>query len=373
MHIVYLANSDIPSKTAYSVHVMKMCQAFVSNGQEVTLIVPESPNEVDDIYSYYGVDDSFSIIRVPKSTSPIFNQLVMSLKAARLAKSVEPDLVYGRNMLSCYFTSLFGLQTAYESHGPFDGQPYERIQKYLLSRLTKHRTFHGMVVISGPLKELYENRLPHLENDIYAIHDGADPVSEDVEPIDFKNGDSLKVGYVGSLYEGRGINIIVQLAERCDFATFHIIGGSEKEIAKWRKRTSELENINFHGYIPPADVDKYRISMDVLIAPYQSDLETAGGRNTVDWMSPLKIFEYMAVGKPIVASDFPVIHEILSDQHTALLCDPTDVDQWEDALRKLHDEPSIRDRLGENVKTEFDLLYTWENRADRILSCLEYS
>ncbi len=96
----------------------------------------------------------------------------------------------------------------------------------------------------------------------------------------------------------------------------------------------------------PGSSDLLR-SYDVLIAPYQEKVCVHGGGGDVaTWMSPLKIFEYMAAGRPIVASDLPVLREILEDGRNALLVSPGDVDAWCIALNKLRNHPDIAQSMG---------------------------
>jgi glycosyltransferase involved in cell wall biosynthesis len=87
-------------------------------------------------------------------------------------------------------------------------------------------------------------------------------------------------------------------------------------------------------------------------------------------MSPLKLFEYMAAGRPIVCSDLPVLREILQHERTALLCDPDDAASWAGALARLHDEPTLRRTLAEAARAQFELHFTWKARADRVLGGL---
>jgi glycosyltransferase involved in cell wall biosynthesis len=88
-------------------------------------------------------------------------------------------------------------------------------------------------------------------------------------------------------------------------------------------------------------------------------------------MSPLKAFEYMAYGLPIIASDLPVLREILEHERNALLVDPQDLAAWERALRRLVQDRSLRMRLGRTARTTFLQKYTWEQRARKIVESFE--
>jgi len=79
----------------------------------------------------------------------------------------------------------------------------------------------------------------------------------------------------------------------------------------------------------------------------------------------MKMFEYMAAGRPIISSDLPVIHEVLSDQ-TAIFCTPDDLTDWQTALMSLHADPAMRKRFGKNAR-EAVTAYTWQARMQKAL------
>ena len=139
----------------------------------------------------------------------------------------------------------------------------------------------------------------------------------------------------------------------------------------WKKRVGRCDNIRFYGFLPYIQTDIYRRSCDILLAPYQKKVALALNRgNTVRWMSPIKLFEYMAAAKPMVVSDLPVLREVLTHGVTALLCDPEDIESWIDALERLKDDPDLANRLGTAAYEEFKAKYTWRARAERIIGGL---
>lgn len=369
MRIVYIATSIIPSRTANSIHVMKMCQAFAQNGHEVTLIVPDWKEGVEpgieDVYEFYGVEECFEIEFIPRYLIK-GGGLLFGYQAARKSKQLEPDLVYGRALFGCFFSSLLKLPMAFETHAPL----HKVINIWIFRKLIRMPSFQKLVVITHALEKNYSNSFALTLDMIHVAPDGADPLSEDVVPIQYPNiGKKVHVGYIGHLYSGRGIDIIQKLAERCPYADFHVIGGTEQDIEAYTKQTEFLHNLYIYGFMHPSVVDQYRLGCDILLAPYQKRVSVAGGGgNTVDWMSPLKIFEYMAAGKAIISSDLPVLREVLEDGRNALLCDSEDIDSWEKAIQYLSEDPEFRKQLGQNAQSDLIQKYSWQTRAQSIIN-----
>ncbi len=112
-------------------------------------------------------------------------------------------------------------------------------------------------------------------------------------------------------------------------------------------------------------------AFDVVLMPYGREVRGAsGGADLANWMSPLKMFEYMAAGKAILAADLPVLREVLRHEENALLAPPGDVEAWKRGLRRLLADRGLRERLGDLARSEAAALHTWEARARRILDGL---
>ncbi len=375
MKITYLASPRLPSKAAHSVHIMKMCEALSKLGHEVNLIGAIRSEEERDVWDHYGVEKCFAIVYLSKSYPDIpkipeiymrgLGNVKNSILAVKEALKVDTDLVYSRNETTAYLACLAGLSTVYESHVPVPFEEFGAIRDKIFRSMLNKEEFNLLVVISNSIEKYYKENYDLKEEKILLARDAADPPKEGSPPIRFENEKELQVGYIGNLYQGRGKNVIASMAQGCDFAHFHIVGGDEKSIEDWKKEMRS-DNVTFHGFIPPSELDSFRLSFDVLLAPYRRDLKVDGGQNTARWMSPLKVFEYMGAGKPIIASDLPALREILEDGETAILCDPESPEAWIEALKRLK-EKELREELGEKAKKRFTENYTWKKRAEKIM------
>ncbi len=376
MKIIYISSSVIPSRAANSIHVMKVCQAFSDLDYEVTLLAPNAKQNyeqgVADIYEYYGVKNVFNVIKMPWLTWLKGKVFLYSFLSALKAKTESADLVFCRDFYGAVFASLLGKKVVYESHTPIGSSDSGSLNVKAFKKLIINNNFVSLVVITHSLKEYYLEHYPSLAGKIIVAADGADPVSEDVVPVKFEHsGHRMQVGYVGHLYPGRGVDVIIELASLCKWADFHIIGGAEKDIAYWRDIVGDASNIIFHGFVTPREAERMRIGCDVLLAPYQQSVAVAGGSgNTVQWMSPLKVFEYMAAGKAILCADLEVLHEVLEHDRNALLCEAANAEDWAEKLTLIKDNQQKMTELGHNALSDFSAHYSWYSRVDNIMKAI---
>lgn len=366
MRIYYLSASTVPSKAANSIHVMKMCSALGSAGNSVTLFCRGSESE--NVYASYGVKENFDIEWINPRMGRSFGNVIYSVGLWKKLRTMRrPDLFYGRNALALWLVRGWGVPLTYEVHAV----PETHHRAVLESSLILSRYFHRLVPISEALAREYMSRYSQLtEGNVCIAHDGADTFPEEWRNISLgrPRDKTLKVGYTGHLYKGKGVELIAAIAKKMSDVEFHVVGGTPELVAEWRSRAS-LENLIFHGFTDPCNVPAYLKSFDILLAPYQSVVSVHGNRGDVSkWMSPLKLFEYMASGKPIIASRLPVIEEVLSDHKTALLCRVDDVEEWCAAIRYLQSSLPLRKSLATNAMQHFTENFTWEKRAVRVVN-----
>lgn len=361
MKTTYLSSSTVPSRTANSIHVMKMCQAFAKNGHEVKLIATDGKAQSGtDIWLEYGVEQCFKVEFINRPKWGRLGSIIYGRKAAQKAKQSLPDLFYGRCPHSLAWASKLGVPFIYEAHNLPQGFMRKRIESFLFSR----EAFNRLVVITESLKRAYLDKFPELNaGQIVVAHDGADVVNQVAisEPVTTNN--PMKVGYAGSLYPGKGMEIILALGEAAPDYEYHIVGGNGP-LEKWRAEAPH--NVVFHGHVRHAEVSQILSQFDVLLLPMQRIVQTAQGGDIGQFTSPLKLFEYMAVKRPIVASKLPIVEEVLEQGKTCLFADPDDILEWKSALEQLKNS-HLRESIASEAYKSFLLYYTWCARASRVL------
>lgn len=366
MRLIYVSSSKICSRTANSIQVMRMCQAFASGGHVATLLAREGEERQADEYAYYGVRRCFDIVKLPwpRVTG---GGIVYGWRCSRFISEVPGvEAVYGRSVYGVLGALRLHLPCVYEVHSP----PASRARFELERRVLRHQGLQRLVVISRALESAYVKLYPWFAPArIVVAPDGADLPEERIPPLPNWPGriGVLQVGYVGHLYPGRGTDILVELAHRLPQMDFHAIGGTEGHVKRWTAK-ADSRNLFFHGFVPPAETERYRAMCDVLLLPYERRVAVAGGKgDTSAWMSPLKMFEYMASRKAIVASSLPALQEVLTHDSNALLVSPDDILAWEKALRDLEGDVGRRTRLADQAFRDLASTYTWAERARRVL------
>jgi glycosyltransferase involved in cell wall biosynthesis len=371
MRIAYLHPGSVPSLYANSVHAMRMCDAFTEAGHEVTLCTFPGTYTVDDPYAYYGVRHRFSIrtVQSPDYTPAGYRARSERVRAL-LAREVVPDLIYGHDLYSLTAAADVA-PLVYETHRLRDDPNTLRIERCLLGASSLAR----VVVITHALKRDYRHAYGHLGDlPILVAPEGADLpdvlVRPSVAPELPGRPDVPRIGYVGHLYKGRGIGLVLALADRLPGLDFHLVGGTVQDLARWND-SDRPANAYFHGHRPPGTIHAYYPLFDIVLAPYQTKVYTADGHcETGRWASPMKLFEHMAHGRAVIASDLPVLREVLQDRVNCLLRPPTDTDAWADAVRALVADETLRTSLGEAARRQVLHHHTWRHRADHVLAGL---
>ena len=174
-------------------------------------------------------------------------------------------------------------------------------------------------------------------------------------------------GYAGHLYAGRGIEIILACAKALPDWDFVVAGGTPENVRSYTDQATQLNltNIEFWGFVPNAELANRLAIADVLLMPYQKSVSVSSGAlDTAQWMSPLKMFEYMAMNRAIIASDLPVLREVL-DGKTAMMVEPDSATSWIQALKTLRDE-NARTQIA-TAAAQLALRYDWHKRVEHIL------
>ena len=370
MRIAVVSTSKIPSTTANSIQVMKICQAYKQLGFDVNLFVPGfTKANWGHLSKFYGITTPFKITYVPsikffrRYDFVTITGILIALKRMSIIHTWLPQVAHVSGFLKIpYLLELHELPT-----GKFGPSLFKRLFR------SKHQK--RFLPISSALKNLYENtfNFQFNQNEVRIAPDGVDleryQVTLDGSTLREKLGinDSFLAVYTGHLYKGRGMDLLIKLAEKLPEVYFLWVGGREAEVSYWNEFIKEkhINNIRITGFIENEYIPLYQSIGDVLLMPYEKKVSGSSGGNTADFCSPMKMFEYMATGKPIISSNLPVFHEVLNNDN-AIFCDYENVDQWINAIQKIKNFPEVGLEIGEQAKKDVQG-YSWTERAKKTL------
>ena len=364
MKLVYLANARIPTPRAYGLQIMKTCEALARAGTEVELVVPHRrASSGENPFSYYGVENRFTIttLRAPDLLSfGSFGFLISTLwfaeKARWLRSFWKADAVYSRDALVLVQYLLLGRPLFFEAHA----------KPSFVSRIVARRAIY-VVVISNGLREAYENVGVSPEKIIVA----ADAVDEHLfDDVPAREAARAELGlpadatialYAGHLYARKGADTLAAAARELPDTRSLFIGGAGPELAAFKAKWGSLPNVTIVGHVAHEKVPLYLRAADALVLPNSGKDE-----DSARFTSPMKLFEYLASGTPIVASDVPSLREILSNE-TAVLITPDDSHALAEGLTK-----TLQDRKAATARAKRALVlaqqHTWDKRATAILA-----
>lgn len=352
-----------------------MCEAFEQNDQPTTLVHPSRGSGMvsfTELNQYYGLDTYFQVQTIPsfagKNSIPnvptsgevgIASWLVGQLLRGRISSD---DIIYSRNIVSTYALIRFcqyvpfvdSPTILYEQHRLWEDMP--------LVTETFYDGLDGVVCIAERLKQEICRAYRVLEEKIFVAHDGvnldryAGISKEEARRTVEIPLDQQIVMYTGHLYSDKQVEQLVQAAPAIP-ASVYVVGGYEEDIERLRKQVSESDSVTFTGFVSPSDIPLYQIAADVLVATADP---------AAQYYSPLKLFEYMAAEKPIVATRTPAFEEVLNDGQNSLLYEDGNVTELAQDITSIFTDPEVRETLIAGVSKTVSS-YSWRNRASKII------
>ncbi len=370
MQIAAISTAQVPSTTANSIQVMKVCQALAQLGHAVRLYLPgEGEPDWPALAELYGLSERFEIERVRAGAR--LRRIDFAWAAARRARRQKAALVYTWTIQAAVFALLGGQPALYEAHDLPTGRLGPLWLRAYLALPGRKRLALITRALQRALERLY-GRLSPAQTVIA-------PNGLDLEryqglpgPLKARRWLGLPENTTalcsGHLYAGRGGELFLGLAGAIRSVNFVWVGGREEDVSAWRARAEAagLENVTFTGFVANARLPLYQAAADILLMPYGRAIAGSGGGNSAEIASPMKLFDYLGAGRAILTSDLPVIREVL-DESSAVFAPPDDLPAWTEALARLAGDEGLRERLAARAQ-ELARGYTW---LERERTCLQ--
>lgn len=366
MKLLYIVNARIPTEKAHGFQIVKMCASFVEKGCQVELVVPHRRNTIEtDAHSYYGVPSAFTItyLAVPDlirfgALGYYLHVFLFACAATWYALRNSCDVVYSRDVAPLFVVRFFK-RTVLEVHNV--PQRFVWLYAFALKRINR------IISTNAWKKDFLISRCGISSQKIIVLPNAIDPEEYMITASRVQmcaalglRVDQRYVVYTGHLYDWKGAYVLAEAAQYLPNDTLILfVGGAQHDIDKFRAKYPGT-NLQFTGMRPHIEVPQYLAIADVVVLPNvpvtrESELAT----------SPMKLFEYMAAGRPIVASDLPSVREIV-DEACAILVAPGDARALANAIALVFTDPVAAARRAEAARTRV-MSNTWSHRAEAIL------
>ncbi len=388
MRITYFADVRFPLERANGIQTMETCYALVQRGHSVDLIVrPDTHTPPRDPFAYYGLapDPRLHVERAPvagPATAKRFGYIAFAVGRSLGKGRAEVLLTRDLGVASAILQVPRSLRPplVYESHGyapdvaaalpalvaTATTPSPRKLQRLAAREAHVWQSADGYVTITAALRDELTGRFGSRPRTA-VIPDGVriDRAEHRVRPEPDNRGGrdgSGVVGYAGHLYSWKGVDVLLEAIARLPQARGLIVGGhsAEPDLARTKSVAERLgigERVTFTGLVEPARVPQLLRQADVLVLP------NPASAISTRYTSPLKLFEYMAAGRPIVASDLPSIREILRDGVNALLVSPGDPIALSSAIDNILKDPGLAARLARAALDDVPN-YSWQRRAE---------
>jgi glycosyltransferase involved in cell wall biosynthesis len=394
VEVLVPADVRFPLERANGIQIVKTAAALARAGARTTLLVRASdPRPTDEVLALYGVGahPGLQVRRVgvrhrrgarslPRAVflaravaaavaglrrgAVVFTRdLQLAEMLVRLRRIARGPVVYEAHAVEALMYAERG--ALYGTGEVFRPRKQRRLER---RERTVWRGAHGFVATTEGIRQAFEAAHGPRPAAVRVIPNGCD-VPDDRRFPGLAAESPPRILYAGQLYPWKGVEVLVDAMVEVPGARLVILGGiaDEADLARVQARVRErglADRTEMPGTVPPSRVAAELARAAVVVVPF---LKTA---MTESHTSPLKAFEAMAAGRPIVASDLPSGREVLRHGENALLVAPGSPADLAAALRRVLQNPDLACRLAERAWAEAPA-YSWDARGRRIKDLIE--
>ena len=364
MKICYISNSAMPSDNANSLQIVKMCEHLQILGNEVTLILPDTGFKIP-FYNFYNLKKKFKVVRCKKFTKfPIgLNYYLYSIFSIYLSTKTNFKYYITRNFFTAFLLLLLQKKVIFELHTDLniEGKVVRFLVKYF--KFLKYKNLVKLICITNGVKNYYIKNNFISDKNTIILPSATDLKFNFTKKSNLKK--KLKIGYFGSFYKSRGSEFIYKLAKIDTKNDYYIYTKLKK------KKIHFLKNLFIKDFLDRKKIVPQMSKIDIFIMPYQKKITVKGDVGDItSFTSPMKLFDYLAAGKVIIASELKVLKEILThNKNCIFIKNFTNVFHWKLAINNLKNSTKRYNVLSKN---SFNLSkkYSYYLRAKKLMEKL---
>ncbi len=363
--IIYITDLSLPSNKAQAVHIFKLLDNSLKFLNKAILICPNLKKNVEKGFfkKYFNLHSNKNI-EVKNVFRGIYlnsflKRFIFGLKVGIQLRN-EKSLIISRSLMSSFFLSLLKTNHFLEIHQEIKG-----LTKFLFLNLNfiNSKYITKVIFISNNLSKFFNLK----KNNFIVLHDACDLRDFKVKNKIRKN--IKKIFYLGSFYKGRGIDVIRKLSRLTPEYDYYLYGLRDEKV-------SSSKNFKVYPIVSYSESIKLVKSADILLMPYQSKVSINSDNFNDDiskYISPLKMFEYLATGIPIISSDLKVLREILKNQKNSILIrNYTNPFAWKREIYNLSNNYTLRKFISKNSLATA-ARNSWEERFKKIYNLYQHN
>jgi glycosyltransferase involved in cell wall biosynthesis len=392
MRVVFIAGNPMPTQKAHGVHVAKQCEAFAAAGADAELWFPaprgQPPPTPREVFDFYGIrDGSFAVrsfavppvMRLERPLGRLFPYLfvlyshLVALRVMALARRDRADLYFTTDVDVAFWLTLINAPIMWECH-----RVPHRVGRVELRRVFASRSLCGVVALTAITREeLAELGMP--TDRALVVGEGVDLPVYDRLPSRHRCREVLGlprdrpiVAYVGrfrTLDQEKGIPELVRAMAEVPAIDGRepllvCVGGPMDCVPAYRAEAADAgtpdDRLQFVDRVSSSEVPYWIGAADVAVMPFPAH------EHYTRYTSPMKMFEYMAAGTAIVATDLPTVREVLEHDRNAWLVPPDDVSALGNGIGEVLLDPELAHRLAEQARRDVEP-HDWTARARHLL------
>lgn len=378
-NIILVADVDFSRNTGDVARIMAVLPEIKKYGCNISVLAPK-PSKNETMINLEGVKTAYIYNDFRYGTvSGLIKRTLALFKKAKELRNGETIFLIETSPLGGKL-SLLGLSDyILDVHGIFyDELNYINLPKYIPRKIYKTFMYiiekkalekaSKVIVVSDTMADFISNEWNISEDKIAVVPNGyfSTQINE-IEETRVIETEGMIV-FVGTLYKWGNIEKILRVAHilRNENFMFYIIGGCDDK--KYLQELQELafklklNNINFTGSLPLRNAYEMIAKSQISIFPFFESIST-------EVACPIKLLEYMAFGKAMVIDEISDISKLLKENNAALVCNPSNDNEFAENIRVLMNNPQLRKRIGENAKL-LSKDYSWDIQGKKLAECL---
>ncbi|MCB0102924.1 MAG: glycosyltransferase family 4 protein [Anaerolineales bacterium] len=381
-NILYTAFDIVPSPKGASTHILHNLRGLVNTGYKVHLITPN-----DGLLPPEDTIEGAQVTRISQDLSQNFLARAVHFGKsvfAHLALHPDYEVVHFRNVWDGFHIAHNKKKLGYKTLFEVNGLPsielkyhYPGMDSTLLAKIKEQEiaTLHlsDAIICPSNVTRDYIASLGLSRKLVTVIPNGVSPSDFSATPLPTRDGRVPVLLYIGTLADWQGLDIVIKSLPKIlegQAVKLHIVGRGRsrqrKMLAKQIRKLGLDEHVIVQPAVPHHEIPALVAQADICVAPLGLN-----DRNVTQGACPIKVLEYMAAGRPLLASNMPIVRELVREDVDGLLFSPNDPNDLARQAGVLLRDIELSKRLAESAAAHVREKFTWHESQKKLVKVYE--